>query len=377
VLKGISSLRQVPSRWRVDSRTETKRDMMLKALRREGCTEVPVDFVFCPAQVASFEKRFGHRDFHAYFGQFHRDVSVELEPQFEDGRALHRDPLPEDTRIDAWGVGHSKGSDAAMHMTYMHNPLRGERTLRDFESYPYPKIKPGEAERVAAEIRELHEKGLAAVGVMQMTVWEAAWYTRGMEDLMADMMCEEVSAVLHLDRVTEVACERAAVYAAAGCDIIQLGDDIGMQKSIMMSVELWKKWIRPRLERVIASAKAVNPDVMIFYHSCGYILPFLEELADAGVEILNPIQPECMEFEEVYQRVGNRLAFWGTIGTQQLLPFGTPDEVRSEVRKNLDLCGAQGGIVVGPTHMVEPEVPWENLEALVDECRCWSKDQKN
>jgi uroporphyrinogen decarboxylase len=261
-------------------------------------------------------------------------------------------------------------------MTYMHNPLRGERTVEDFQTYPYPQIKAGEAVRLAAEVAELHEKGLAAVGVMQMTVWEAAWYMRGMEDLMADMMCEEDTASLHLDKVTDVACERARLYAAAGCDVIQLGDDIGMQKSIMMGVELWKEWIKPRLEKVIQAAKAVKPDVMIFYHSCGYILPFLEELADAGVEILNPIQPECMNFEEVYERIGDRMSFWGTIGTQKLLPFGTPEQVRSEVRKNLNLCGAQGGIVMGPTHMVEPEVPWENLEALVDECRRWSEEQK-
>jgi uroporphyrinogen decarboxylase len=348
---------------------------MLKALRREGCDGVPVDFIFCPSQVEAFEKRFGHADYPAYFGQYHRDVHIELEAQFADGRALHKTELPPDTVIDAWGVGHSKGSEAAMHMTYMHCPLRGDCTVEDVENYPYPKIKDGERERVTREGEALHAQGLAAVGVMQMTVWEAAWYIRSMEDLMEEMMCDEETARLHLDKVTAISCERAAMYAECGCDIIQLGDDIGMQQSIMMSVELWKEWLKPRLERVVQAAKAVNPEVLIFYHSCGYILPFLEELADAGIEILNPIQPECMDFEEVYARIGDRMSFWGTIGTQQLLPFGTPEQVRAEVRKNLELCGIKGGMVMGPTHMVEPEVPWENLEALVDECRVWEAQQ--
>lgn len=71
-----------------------------------------------------------------------------------------------------------------------------------------------------------------------------------------------------------------------------------------------------------------------------------------------------MDFADVHARTQGRLSFWGTIGTQRLLPFGTPDEVRAAVRRNLDICGASGGIVIGPTHMVEPEVPWENLEAM-------------
>ena len=344
---------------------------MIKTLRREGCEGVPMDFLLSPAQVDSFEKRFGHTDYQSYFGHYHRLVTIQLEPQFADGRKLHKTTLPDDTRIDAWGVGHSAGSEAAMHMTYMHNPLSGDCSVEDVQNYPYPKIKEGERERVTWKVQELHAQGLAGIGVMQTTVWETSWYIRSMEDLMEDMMCGAEHAELHFDKVTAIACERAEMYAECGCDVIQLGDDIGMQQSIMMSVELWREWIRPRLEKVVQAAKAVNPDVLIFYHSCGYILPFLEELVDTGIDILNPIQPECMDFEEVYARIGDRISCGGTIGTQQLLPFGTPEQVRTEVRKNLELCGPQGGIVMGPTHLVEPEVPWENLQALADECRAW------
>ena len=79
---------------------------------------------------------------------------------------------------------------------------------------------------------------------------------------------------------------------------------------------------------------------------------------------IDPIQPECMTLQEAYDRIGDRVSFWGTIGTQQVLPFGTPEEVRNEVINNVNICGKQGGIVIGPTHLVEPEVPWENLVAL-------------
>jgi len=189
---------------------------------------------------------------------------------------------------------------------------------------------------------------------------------RSMEDLMADMMMEDERAAVLLDRVMASSVERLTLYARAGCDIVELGDDIGMQQTTMMSPELWRQWLKPRLASVIAAGKAVNPELLIFYHSCGYVLPFLDDLIEIGVDILNPVQPECMDFAEVHRLTGNRLSYWGTIGTQQVLPFGTPDEVREAVWQNLRICGAQGGIVIAPTHMVEPEVPWENLVAMRD-----------
>ncbi|OQC01748.1 MAG: Uroporphyrinogen decarboxylase (URO-D) [Candidatus Hydrogenedentes bacterium ADurb.Bin101] len=132
-----------------------------------------------------------------------------------------------------------------------------------------------------------------------------------------------------------------------------------------MSVDLWRTWLKPRLARVIAAGRARKPDLLIFYHSCGFVLPFIPDLIDAGIDILNPVQPECMAFEEVLKIAAGRLSFRGTIGTQTTLPFGRPADVRDAVWKNLRLCGPAGGILVAPTHLVEPEVPWENIEALV------------
>jgi uroporphyrinogen decarboxylase len=120
------------------------------------------------------------------------------------------------------------------------------------------------------------------------------------------------------------------------------------------------------LKKVIQAAREIKPDILIFYHSCGYIIPFIDKLIETGVEILNPIQPECMEFNEVHDRFGERLSFWGTLGTQQLLPYGTKEEVKKVTLERLEKCGTKGGIVIGPTHIVEPEVPWENLNSIIE-----------
>ena len=166
---------------------------------------------------------------------------------------------------------------------------------------------------------------------------------------------------------------RASLYAAAGADILFLGDDIGMQQSIMMSEGMYTTWIKPRLKRVIDAAKAIKPDIIVFYHSCGYIEPFIPHLIEVGVDVLNPVQPECMDVEKILKEYGDRLSFHGTIGTQSVMPFGTPQEVRDNVKRNLDLAGDKGGLFVAPSHLLEPEVPWENIKAYVDACRNYTR----
>ncbi len=272
-------------------------------------------------------------------------------------------PLPEDTLFDEYGIGHSKGSEWAYHMTRMHHPLKGA-DLKEILDYPYPTVGEPGLSKMKQEVKDLHDRGLASFAFMQMTVWEAAWYLRSMEELMMDMMMEDEKATVLLDKICDFACDKARAYAEAGVDILSLGDDIGTQDTIMMDVPFWEQWLKPRLNRVIEAARKVNPDILIFYHSCGYIIPFIEQLIEVGVDILNPVQPECMSFDEVHDKFGDRLSFWGTMGTQEMLPYGKPDEVRAEALSRLEKCGEKGGLCIGPTHLVEPEVPWENLMAI-------------
>ena len=345
---------------------KTPREDLLSCLRREGFEKVHLDYVFCTSQKEAFEKRFGHSDFETHFGLSHRKVEIPVKKNFTNGQDhFPREKVPESTVFDEYGIGHSKGSEFAFHMTRMHHPLRGAN-LEEIRNYPYPTIDEFKRDEFNLKVAEIHSKDLAAFGFMQMTVWEASWYLRSMEDLMIDMMMESEEATVLLDKITDFACDKARAYATAGFDILSLGDDIGTQNSLMIDVGLWEQWLQIRLKKVIMAAKEIKPDILIFYHSCGYIIPFIDKLIATGVEILNPIQPECMEFDEVHKLFGNRVSFWGTLGTQQLLPFETKEEVKKVALSRLETCGSKGGIVIGPAHIVEPEVPWENLLAIVE-----------
>jgi uroporphyrinogen decarboxylase len=358
----------------------TPRENVIKIYQRKGFDQAPVGFTLCDSLVTEFKKRYPEaKNYPDHFKFPYRNI---IDPGFS-WNFDNLDMIPEQLAInwhryypegfvhsvkfDGWGIAH-ESSPTSMHMTRMHHPMKNFETMEEMEAYPLPDYNKVDFSPLQRKMNEIHEKGLAVFVWQECTVWETAWYLRSMENLMMDMAMEDEKAVWLLDQITEKACYRAAIFARQGADILGLGDDIGMQDSIMMSMEMYQQWLKPRLAKVIRAAKIVNPDILISYHSCGYIEPFINELIEVGVDILNPVQPECMDFKEIHDKYGDRISFNGTIGTQRLMPFGTPEQVKDEVKKNLEIAGKKGGLFCCPTHMLEPEVPWENIEAYANAC---------
>ncbi len=165
-----------------------------------------------------------------------------------------------------------------------------------------------------------------------------------------------------LDRITDNNVFSAQKIAEAGVDMLQVGDDVAMQDRMLMSPGMWRELIKPRLARVIRAARDINPEIPVWYHSDGAISPIIDDLIEVGVTVLNPVQPECVDMKWVKNKYGDRLAFWGTIGTQTVMPFGTPEDVKRTVKEMIDLFAP--GLVIAPTHVLEPDVPWDNITAL-------------
>ncbi len=344
----------------------TPRDALLVNLRREGMPTVPFDINLSPYQQSVFREKTGAASPYEWFGLLHRGL-FDNPVASSNGSESPSASLPAGTTIDPWGVAHVPGSAEAYHMKRLVSPLAGDVPLSTIESHPMPTTRS--ASELAPIVQEIHDHGFASMGVMSQTIWETAWAIRSMEDLMVDMATDDDRATALLNKITDIAVIRARAYALAGCDIVHLGDDIGMQRTPMMSVEMWRKWLKPRLAQVIDAVREVSTSTLIFYHSCGYVEPFIDELLEIGIQILNPVQPESMSFESLHTRFGDRLSFWGTIGTQTTMPFGTPEEVRRAVFQNVKRCTPRGGLVIGPTHMVEPEVPWANIVAAHEACQ--------
>jgi uroporphyrinogen decarboxylase len=200
-------------------------------------------------------------------------------------------------------------------------------------------------------------------------IYETAWQIRGYEAFLTDMIERPAWAECLLERLKERNMAKCVAYARAGADLIRCGDDVANQKALMFAPDLWQRMMLSRWREIWQRVHEIHPTCQIFYHSDGNILAIVGELIKAGVNILNPLQPECLDIDAVHRRYGDRLTLDGCIGTQSTMPFGSPDDVRRRVCEVIARYGQHGGLIIAPTHVLEPDVPLENVDALFEACR--------
>ncbi|TSA35096.1 MAG: hypothetical protein D4R65_05065 [Verrucomicrobiaceae bacterium] len=349
----------------------TSRENILCALRRQQPERVGFDFVFSPALLEEFRHRTGRDDYQEYYGFPVR--CLDLKPtRLNTDFTKFFGPLPPGTRpLDwnpEWGVMGAPGSVA--HFQEMLHPMQAFTDIRQVREYPWPDFLAEYRWEGAAEaVNEIKARDLVCAAFMEMTIFEVAWYLRGMEQFMMDLMSGEEIAFALLDIITGMRVGMAGRYAQAGVDVLMLGDDVATQLNMMISPELWREAIKPRLARVIQAAKEVRPEILIFYHGDGNMESIVPELIEIGVEVLNPVQPECMDPLRMKRLFGDKLAFWGCIGTQTTMPFGSPEDLKRTVRELIATVGNGGGLFLAPTHTLEPDVPWANVEAFLEAVR--------
>jgi uroporphyrinogen decarboxylase len=365
------------------------RERVLRALRRQQPDRVPYDLQgFNREADRLFREKTGADDAWAYFGAepmianiYFKGTKLDLKDRYlhyhdlpEENFVLWHDGMPQagSFTLSEWGLATVVGSNPAYDV--FTPPLSRAKSISVIENYPMPDFEEGYRHAHLREsVTEAHAKGLASVGRMAVTIFETAWHIRGFNELLMDFVQQEDWANCLLDRITEKSCFRAAAYARAGCDAIHIGDDVGMEDRLLMSPETWRKFLKVRLAKVTATARAVKPDILFDYHSDGYVEPIIEDFIEIGIDSLNPVQPECMDPAKLKKQFGDRLAFWGTIGIQHTMPFGTPADVEAEVRTRIETVGKGGGLLVSPTHVLAPEVPHENIRAMVKAMRKYGK----
>lgn len=207
------------------------------------------------------------------------------------------------------------------------------------------------------------------VGVTVTTIFETAWALRGYEQMLIDLAADPDLADCILDIPFHYHLAAARRLVELGVDMIWIGDDVGAQHSMLISPKAWRRFLKPRMANFVAELRKVNPWIYIAYHSDGVITPIIGDLVEIGINVLNPVQPLCMNPLELKQRYGSELSFWGSIDIQETMPFGTPDTVRAEVLQRIRTLGRDGGLIIGPTHHIQLDTPMENFRALVDTVR--------
>lgn len=270
--------------------------------------------------------------------------------------------MPAEASVDEWGVWWRAGTFE--HYAHVESPLAGVDDLARIQEYPWPDLdQPYRYDGLADTVTALQAQGLAVAGYAG-SIFEQAWYLRSWENLMLDMVARPEIAHFLLDRTAYFQKAAAVALAKAGVDILMLGDDVATQRGLMISKPTWREFLGPRLTETIAATKAARPETRIFYHSDGNVEPLIPELIRAGVEILNPLQPDCLDPVEVKRKYGKEITLFGTVSVQHTMPFGTPDEVRAEVLTRMRTLGYDGGLILSPAHVLGPDVPWENIVAF-------------
>ncbi len=268
--------------------------------------------------------------------------------------------------IDRNGCGHI--NHGFHHFTEYVSPLRNAGSFEEIEDYPIVSNAAFVDDRMREACTQAHEQGEFSI-VFVGHMYETAWQVRGYEEFLMDLLVEPEWAESLLDRIHANNRRVAVAAATAGCDCIATGDDIANQNAMMFQPDLWRRIMKPRWAAVIAAAREIKPDIHVWYHSDGNIWDVLDDLVEIGITILNPVQPECLDPVAIRKRFGKRLAFDGCIGTQTTFPFGTPASMRTRVLELAEALDARnGGLMLSPTHILEPDVPPANVDAFFKAC---------
>ena len=326
----------------------TKRDVVKLALDFKRPPYVPWSFGFTEEAHATLATHYGTANLDSVLGNHLLGLGSGI--GFFDDLGAHR-------FRDAFGVVWNRSIDH--DIGNVEGCLLPEPTLKGY-TFPDPL-----APRCFADIPGKLEKHPDRFRVFNIgfSLYERAWTLRGMENLMLDFIDNPAFVHELLDAIADYNIAQTRHALTFDIDAVHFGDDWGQQQGLQMGYPKWKEFIYPRLKRMYAVVKEAGRYVSI--HSCGDVDELFDDLVGIGLNCFNPFQPEVMDVAALIPRYRGRLAFHGGLSTQRTLPYGTPDTVRAETRRLLDL-GQNGGYIFAPAHAVEGDVPLDNMLAFIE-----------
>jgi uroporphyrinogen decarboxylase len=368
----------------------TSRQRVVAALNHQETDRVPIDLgsTWCSTTTISFYERLKE-----YFGIDSPTVLMErtmqvcmideriLQELHVDTRFVCYNPpdlvrnraieLGENLYQDPWGIQWIKPPTSHYYDLY-RPPLAGEITTSDILSHPWPEpYDPGYTRGLRERVQKMRDETDCAV-VLNLSLWvlQCSQNVRGYEDWFVDLIRAPQLIECMADCITEsLLGPLETVTDAVGdlVDAISVSDDIGHQDRLCMSPATYRKIFKPRHAQLMEAITS-RSDKPIMWHTCGSVYDILDDLIEIGVDSLNPVQTTAknMEAERLKRDYGDRLSFWGGIDTMHILNRGTPEDVRREVKYKIDTLAPGGGYILNPVHNVQPDVPVENLLAMID-----------
>jgi uroporphyrinogen decarboxylase len=298
-----------------------------------------------------------------------------------DGRALLLGPAPAplardvsaDAYVDGWGTLWERKPNA-IYYEVADCPIR-TATIDDLDRHPWPDLAhPSRYTGIRERAQAIRDAGYAVVALSGVSPWEQAYVCRGIENALYDLAGNQEFILALMRKITDLmkaSVIRLLEEAGDLIDVLITGDDLGMQNSPMMSPRMYRRMIKPFHAEIYGEIRK-RTNAKVFYHSDGNIYSLLGDLIEVGIDLLNPVQVNAGDMGDtarLKREFGKHLSFCGAIDTGWVLPCGTPEDVRAEVRRRIKDLAPGGGYILASVHCIQPDVPLENVVAMLDEAK--------
>lgn len=279
--------------------------------------------------------------------------------------------LPDaDGYTDEWGLVRKRPPYADTYFV-ANAPLDGEISTQDILNYRWPKPDdPGRIRGLREQAVSYRTQGdWAIVLSLPGSFIQHSQLMRGFSSWYLDAALDPTRLAALLDQVMDIQMATCGYLLDAVGDLVDVVftyDDLAIQDRLIVSPAMYQKLLEPRLKKFIEYLHDKTAAKIVF-HTDGAVRPILHSLADMGIDAINPVQVSAKGMGDtaaLKAEIGNRLAFWGAVDTQSVLPFGTPDQVRLETQRRVDELNQGGGYVLGSVHNIQSDVPVENVAAM-------------
>jgi uroporphyrinogen decarboxylase len=263
---------------------------------------------------------------------------------------------------DEWGVKIAISGDKDLDWKYSYHPLNINGKLA-FDNLKIPDISNSKRfEKIKADVKRYGNEYAVAAGVS--TLFRKSWILCGFSRFLEALYTDRIFIEQLLDKLEEFYMKLVKIYIDLGVDIIEFGGDLGTEQSLMISPQLWREIFKPRLKKIIKANK--KEGVYFYLHSDGNIISILPDLIEIGFDILNPIQPECMDPKMIKEKYGKSLTLHGTMSLQKTFALGSKRDLENEILDRIKNCGQYGGLILSPSNAFTIDVQIENIIFFYD-----------
>ncbi len=354
------------------------KERVLKALRKQvgNPDRVPIQFDLCRQHTEAFGKKLGIAPDYSlsyYEDLTYRISANEIRTRMGSDVVVVGATVPSGYSPEIIS-GNITRNEFGMHMKpgplyvdVVKCPLENAASISDIESYSFPDpYAIGRFEKARRDIDKYGDRYFV-IGDVEISLFEMAWHLTGLEKYMIGMLCEEPWLEPLNDLVEEWSTGLAIQLVKAGVDAIWFGEDLGSQTSTLIAPDDWRTRFKPRNKRMIETLRRENPELIIIMHSDGAVAPLIDDFIEIGVDVYNPVQPNVAgsDPQELKNRYGDKICFFGGIDQQSLLPSGDIRMIREEIKKRISILGKNRGYLLAPAHILQTDVTTDTIEEMI------------